>query len=159
LKCELGKVAREWTQTEDFVKTFDQTIDKLDDKDAYRLAVTLSCHYRMNPLCHRWGNRFQWRLREIPLSQLLLSEINDKVRPTLMKCRYNLAEFVQYLKDSGTKDNNLREFRDEARRIWHSRIISEDILSGKIQILDGSHRAVILAMRGNAEILCYVAQK
>jgi hypothetical protein len=155
LKCELGKVTREWTQTESTVRTFDQAIDDLDETDASRLAVALSCHYRMNPFCHRLGKHLDWRFREVPISQLLMSEINEKVRPSLVRCHYNLAKFVQLLKDSDTSDENLIEFRDDARKIWRSSVIAEQ-RNGMVQILDGSHRAAILALRGNSEISCYI---
>ena len=156
LKCELGKSLRDWQQSEDFVRSFNETIERLCDDDTNRLALMLSRDYRRNPLANRWGKHLNWRINVVPSSQLLMSEINQKVRPTLLSCGYRLAEFVQHMRGKGAADSNLAEFRDDSRRIWYRQIIGEQA-GNMTQILDGSHRAVILALRGDSELSCYVA--
>jgi len=154
VKCELGKVVRDWEQTEQFVKSFDSAIDALGHDEMTRLALALSYHYRRNALCTLWSKYSEWQLQTIPTSQLLMSGINDTVNPTLAKFGFNLAKFVQYLKGEGANDMNLREFR-ESRKVWYPSIIGED--TGRIiQIFDGSHRAVTLVSSGQGALSCYV---
>jgi hypothetical protein len=151
VKCELGKVVRDWEQTQQFVKSFDLAIDALDRDEMSRLAVALSYYYRRNALCTLWSKYSEWQLRTIPSSHLLMSGINPSVNPTLEK--FNLAKFVQYLKGEGANDINLAEFR-ESHKIWYPSIIGEE--SGTMtQIFDGSHRAVSLVSKGQ-ELSCYV---
>ena len=85
-----------------------------------------------------------------------MSHINREIDPFLERCGFNLERFVKFLKSEGVKQQRLtQEFPDDGRQIWHSRIIGEPLLD-EIQILDGSHRAVILALRSDNDISCYV---
>jgi hypothetical protein len=159
LKCELGKVMREWEQTEQFVKSFDLAIETLDNSETIRLATVLAHHYRRNALPELWRRNPNWELRTIRSSQLLMSDINDNVKPTLLECGYNLSRFAQHLKGKGANDANLAQFRDKSGRVWHPSIIGEERPDSMIQIYDGSHRAVILASRGQTELSCYVPDR
>jgi ParB-like chromosome segregation protein Spo0J len=61
------------------------------------------------------------------------------------------------MKGDGAKEEALTELRNDGRPIIHTKIIAEDDQHGKFQIYDGSHRAVVLGIRGSSEIECYVA--
>ncbi|MGA3406817.1 MAG: hypothetical protein ABSD49_13880 [Candidatus Bathyarchaeia archaeon] len=50
---------------------------------------------------------------------------------------------------------DIERVRDDGRKIVHTKIIIED-QRDKFQILDGSHRAVVLGIRGSSEIPCYL---
>jgi hypothetical protein len=88
----------------------------------------------------------------------LISHINSDVDPFLERCGFNLAKFAEFVRSNGANEKKLDEFRDDARRIWRTRVITEHSMES-IQILDGSHRAAILALRGKLEISCYVGYK
>lgn len=157
LKCEVGKLALVDWQPKDFVERVDQAVDRLCEEDASRLAKVLACYYRNNPLCSRLGNHIsKWRIQEIPCNQIRLSQIKTDIDPFLDRFGFNLERFVQFMKAEGAKEERLmKEFPVDSRELWHSRIICEPYLN-QIQILDGSHRAVILALKGNSKISCYV---
>jgi len=55
----------------------------------------------------------------------------------------------------GREDPSLREFHDDGRKIRYSAVIGIKEASS-VQILDGSHRAVVLTTRGNSEMEGYV---
>jgi hypothetical protein len=155
LKCEIGKIANDWAQTDDCIKILDQSIESLSEEDATRLCVALSYYYRGNALCTLLQKGRNWHLHAIRCSQLFMSGINPEVNPYLEKYSFNLADFVEYMKADGAKEERLKEFRDDGRKIMHTEIVVED-QDGKMQIIDGSHRAVVLGIRGNNEISCFV---
>ncbi len=157
LKCEIGKVARIDYQTEHFAKAFDKAIDILDQNEATRLAAVLSCHYRKNPLCERLESLI-WKLENVSCNKLLMSRINSDVNPFLEQCGFNLAKFTEIIRSNVANEEKLKEFRDDGRTIWHTRVITERFMDS-VQILDGSHRAAILAFRGSSEIASYVGYK
>lgn len=157
LKCEIGKITNDWTQTDEFVKILGQSIDSLNEEDATRLSIALSYYYRGNALCTLLQKEFKWHLTDICCSQLLMSGINPEVDRYTEEYGRNLAMFIQYMKGDGAKVDALKEFRNDGRKIIHTRIIVED-QRGKFQIIDGSHRAVALGIRGSSEISCYICE-
>ncbi|MGA3298111.1 MAG: ParB N-terminal domain-containing protein [Candidatus Bathyarchaeia archaeon] len=158
LQCEIGKIAEVWKQQEDFVNTLNQTINNMIASEAVSLAVALSGCYRNNPLCQKLRKGLDWSQQNVSCEQLFISQIKPEIDVFLRKYDFNLAKFAQYMKSDGINEERLSEFRDDQRRIWHPTIITEDT-GFRIQILDGSHRAVILALRGASEIPCYVGYK
>jgi len=160
IKCEIGKVVRIWEQEEGFVQTYNNAIDKFPQDEAFRLMRALTGpEYRKNPLYEHLGkNEYSWKREGVTCHLLRLPEINDRVNPILERCGFNLARLVEYLGGERTMQPRLSEFRDTGRKVWHSSLIAIRCETA-VQILDGAHRAVILASRGAPQIQCYVGYR
>jgi len=161
LKSELGKVVQVWKQTKEFVKRFDNAIDELDLHESIRLMKALTGkEYRDNSLHEHLGrSEYRWKKENVPCDLLRLPEVNASVNHFLEKHNFNLHMFVQYLKNEGrTEPDLVKEFPDDGRKIWHAFMIAT-ACPPTVQILDGAHRAVVLASRCHSKIGCYVGYK
>ena len=160
LKCELGKCFEIWKQQEDFVHLFERGIDGFSDEIAVKLMRFLSGpEYRNNGLYYYLGaGQCQWKIEKVDIGMMYLPLINDRVNVIIDIFNRNLAKFVKFLEKEGNKHGKLLEFRDDGRKIHQQRVISLCV-GNRINIIDGAHRAVILALRGATCIETYIAYK
>lgn len=160
LKCELGKCFKIWKQPDDFVYLFERGIGRFPDENAVKLMRFLSGpECRNNGLYHYLGRgQYRWEIEKVDIEMMYLPPINVKVDAIIDKFNRNLAMFVDFLREGGGKHKNLCEFRDDGRKIHQQRVISLRV-GDRINIIDGAHRAVILALRGATCIETYLAYK
>ena len=158
LKCELGKCFEIWKQSDDFVHLFERGIDGFSDEIAVKLVRFLSGpEYRNNGLYYYLGRgQCRWKIEKVDIEMMYLPPINDRVNAIIDNFNRNLAKFIKFLKEDGYKNENLREFRDDGRKIHQQKVISLRV-GNRINIIDGAHRAIILALRGATCIETYLA--
>lgn len=160
LKCELGKCFKIWKQPDDFVHLFERGIGRFSDEIAVKLMRFLSGpKYRNNGLYHYLGRgQCRWKIEKVDIEMMYLMPINDKVDGIINRFNRNLAMFVDFLREGCDKHESLLEFRDDGRKIHQQRVISLRV-GDRINIIDGAHRAIILALRGATCIEAYLAYK
>jgi hypothetical protein len=148
---ELGKKNEIWNKSEEWVKEFNAGLNDSSPGKIMESAKNLSAE-RANELHSRLSDRaLLWREIELHSFELYLPQINPRVNQYLQAISWNLDSFSKLV--NGNDD--LLEFHDVGRKIWHDRLIALDQLN-RIRIIDGSHRAVIMRNRGKEHFQVYV---
>jgi hypothetical protein len=153
VKSESGKDQKIWESNEEEVRHFDERIDSMPDDEARSNFQRLS-EKRQNELRTRL-DKYSWHLARFSPSELHLPQINPTVEPYLQDTDRNLLSFASKVKGAPSC-SALGEFRDDGIRLCHERLIVMDE-SGRFRIMDGSHRAVVMCLRGREVIEGYLA--
>jgi hypothetical protein len=148
---ELGKKSEIWNKSEQWVEQFNSELKASPISEITEKAKKLS-EERDNELFLKISSRtFTWREKQFHSSELHLPQINPQVNQYLLKVDWNLDSFSELVRGV----NDLSEFHDDGRKIWHDKLIALDEV-GTVRIIDGSHRAVIMRNRGRNQFQAYI---
>jgi len=154
LKSERGKKEQVWLKSTQEQEDFDRGIDALPEDKVRREVEQLSME-RGNEIYRRlYKSPYSWAFEVLPASSLHLPQINEKVKPYLKKASWELAQFADLVK-AYSSEAALAEFRDDGRAVRHQNllVLNENRM---YRIIDGSHRAVTLCLRGTTGFGCYI---
>ncbi len=133
--------------------------NSLDYIDTYNKEKTKDCvcelsNKRNNEVYKRlYCEKYVWKKCKLNSNEIKLSHVNSKVNECLEKAEFKLNCLSQLMK----YNENLRnEFCDYGKEIVHKTLIGIVECNGKVRIIDGIHRAVILFNRGKRKFCCYI---
>jgi hypothetical protein len=148
---ELGKKSEIWNQSENWVEQFNTRLKESPATEIMETVKRLS-EERANELYSKLSSEtFVWSEKQFHSSESRLPQINPGVNRYLANVDWNLDSFSKLVRAI----NDLREFHDDGRKIWHEKLIALEE-AGTIRIMDGSHRAVIMRNRGKNQFHVYV---
>lgn len=143
------------------------SVQRLSDKQTWRLLEALSYTYRINNVFALVSNAgYDWQEVELPLDAITLTG----TRPHIDKIVYseeiqqNPEKFARYLQayfsEHVQKDDDpldLNEFRPRDEPIVHDTLIVRQTEDGLIKMVDGTHRLIARGMAGEGSFRCYCA--
>ncbi len=124
------------------------TYGKEKTKDCVR---ELSCGRKNEVYTRIYCKKYVWKKCELDSNEVKLSCVNSKVNECLEKAEFKLNCLSQLMKYN---ENLKDEFSDWGKEIVYNTLIGIEY-NGKVRIIDGIHRAVILFNRGKREFYCY----
>ena len=155
---EPDAVAKYYVKSElskrDSPSDLEHCVDALS-RDELRLEVQRLSEERKNEIYERlYGSPIAWAFYDLPASSLHLPKINQRVNPFLEQKDWELFKFANLVR-SLPEEEALIEFKDNGKAIPFQNllVLNEDY---RYRIIDGSHRAVILCLRGSTTFQCYV---
>jgi len=90
----------------------------------------------------------------LPASALHLPRINRRVNPYLERAGWELARFANMVRTLSA-ETALVEFKDDGRPVCEQNLL---VLTegGRDRVIDGSHRAGAMCLRGTTTFSCFV---
>ena len=155
LTCEIGKDREIWKRDENGAAELEIEVNSLTERRARDELIRLSTK-RGNELRSRLDQNF-WYLVTLRSSELRLPLINNQVNPFLQRVSHNLEGFTSLMREY-PDNGDLKEFRDEGRKIPHEKLIVIQESSSDFRIMDGSHRAVVMCLRGKDHFDCFLTR-
>jgi hypothetical protein len=155
LTAELSKIFQEGNFKEGLINS----INKLSERDLWRLLEAISFTYRLNGVFEIVSNTsFAWKEKEVDCKDLILTGMNpsinkiinsERIKNDPIKFRdYLLSYFKEHPHDD---PENLDQFRPNAKPIEYPTILliqDED----KLKLLDGSNRLMAHLINGGTKM-------
>ncbi|MGH7202828.1 MAG: hypothetical protein ACREHC_00095 [Candidatus Levyibacteriota bacterium] len=151
LSIELGKPLK---NDESKVKLID-FINSLNEDDIWNLLRVVSEEYRKNNVYQILHDSMHiWNLETINITDIKLSDVNERVKPYLENTSYDPLKFKALLEKNGNIEA-LKEF--QPRKVSDREAILLFICNeGIYKIVDGIHRLVSLVLQGHTKINGYI---
>lgn len=143
-----------------------KTIDKLGDKELWRLLEAMSFSFRLNGMFWfisdssvSWSEEV-WNIDKLTLTGMkpAINKViySEEVNRNPFRMRdYLLRYFDRY---PSTDPEGLGQFRPNGIAVKHSKIFLREN-GGKMTLLDGSNRLIKYCLEGKTEVTAYVGRK
>lgn len=151
---------------DNFQKELEENINKLPEKEIWRLLEALSFTYRLNGVF--WSisdDSFVWSKEEVDCNRLILTGMSPQIDKITHSetVDNNPIKFRNYLVNYFDKHPNddpegLKQFRSKGKVIKYPTILLVEI-DKKLRLLDGSNRLIAHLLAGNKTITAYVGRK
>lgn len=139
------------------------TLDSLPEHDIWRLLEALSYTYRINGIFGAVTNTgYDWHLLSLPIADLRLAPINPTVDRVLFSqpIQGDPLRFAAYLQGYFEEHQNgdpagLFEFKPANPTVLHERLFIVQSKTGRLTVIDGSHRLIVMAIGGVRTVTAY----